>query len=233
MLPVRGGEFKMGDRHGMYIPSSILFPKINCVPVKIDDFHISSKLITNADWYAVMRNEIRSDKLANIPVTNVSWNDVQMFIEKLNGLLQCEFHLPTEAQWEYAARGGDLDVDHIFAGGNILNQYGWYDENSGFRLHDVATKRPNLLGLFDMCGNVWEWCQDWSRDWYRSPYPKTGAFGLFNGEPTINPQGPLTGVKKIIRGGSYKSSAKECWVFYRAKRNPTSRKKNIGFRLAY
>lgn len=228
MCPVRGGVFEMGDRHNMYTPF-IAYKNINCVPVRLDDFNISSRLITFGEWAAVMRGEIRTDKWTNRPVTNVSWNDVQLFIEKLNNLLHWEFRLPTEAEWEYAARGGELDKDDIFAGDNILNQYAWFDQNSGYETHDVGTKKPNLLGLYDMCGNVWEWCQDW----YEPSYPKTGFLGLFNGEPALNPKGPMTGNKKVIRGGSSWSSEKKCWVFYRTKKSPSSQYSDVGFRIAY
>lgn len=229
MCFIRGGVFQMGDRHGMYEP--FFGDGINCVPVKLNDFYISAKMTTCAEWAAVMENKVRDDANANKPVTGVSWTEVQLFIEKLNSLLQWEFRLPTEAEWEYAARGGELDVDHVFAGDNILMQYGWYDKNSNIELHDVATKKPNLLGLYDMSGNAWEWCQDW----YAPVYPKirTGFLGLFDGGPNENPKGPVNGRKKVIRGGAYISSEKKCWVFYRNCKYPNTYNSYIGFRLAY
>lgn len=228
MCLVRGGVFDMGDRHNMYHPL-LSWRGINCVPVKLDDFHLSSKLITFGEWDAVMKGNVRTDEWANKPVANISWNDAQLFIERINNLLQWDFRLPTEAEWEYAARGGEFDQDYIFAGDNILNQYAWFDQNSGYKLHDVGTKRPNLLGLYDMCGNAWEWCQDW----YEERYHRTGLLGIFNGEPALNPQGPRVGFKKVIRGGSYRSSEARCWVFYRTKKSPASRYSDVGFRIAY
>ena len=154
-----------------------------------------------------------------LPVEYVSWYDCQEFIKKLNALTGQNFRLPTEAEWEYAARGGSKSQGYEYSGSNNLDDVAWYDSNSGDKTHDVATKKPNELGLFDMSGNVLEWCQDWyGRDYYSS-------------SPSSNPTGPASGSYRVQRGGSWYDFAS--WLF-RLGNNDLSgtRATQDGFRLA-
>ena len=141
-----------------------------------------------------------------------------MFIQKLNPLTGRTFSLPTEAQWEYAARGGNKKSGYKYAGGNNVDEEAWYDGNSGSSTHPVKGKKPNVLGLYDMSGNVWEWCSDW--------------YGSYSSGAQINPQGPSSGSDRVLRGGSWDRSARYCRVSYRLRSNPDYRSDDFGFRLS-
>ena len=159
-------------------------------------------------------------KGANRPVERVSWDDCQTFIRKLNAMTGKTFRLPTEAEWEYAARGGNKSNGYKYSGGNTLGNVAWYGDNSGSGTHDVKTKSPNELGIYDMSGNVWEWCQDWyGKDYYSS-------------SPQSNPQGPSSGSSRVRRGGSWFDNATYCRVAYRFSYTPTNTNYYLGFRLA-
>jgi len=134
-------------------------------------------------------------------VEYVSWNDCQEFIGKLNARTGMRFRLPTEAEWEYAARGGSRSKGYKYAGSDNLDEVGWYDENSGFHTHPVGEKKANELGLYDMSGNVSEWCQDW--------------YGDYSSEAQTNPTGPQSGGYRVLRGGSSWFIAGDCRVSYR------------------
>jgi formylglycine-generating enzyme required for sulfatase activity len=123
------------------------------------------------------------------PVANVSWDECQEFIKKINHITSLHFDLPTEAQWEFAAKGGNKSKNTIFSGSDKIEKVAWYKENSRSMYHIVGTLAPNELGIHDMSGNVWEWCSD-----YYAPYPST---------PLLNPKGPSTGINKVYRGGSW------------------------------
>ena len=188
----------------------------------IDDYYIGQTEVTQAFWTAVMGSNPSIYKGDNLPVTNVSWDDCQIFIEKLNSLLSNElggmrFALPTEAQWEFAARGGNQSGGYKYAGSNNIDDVAWYEDNSGKLTHPVAQKRPNELGLYDMSGNVWEWCQDW--------------YGIYSSDWQTNPQGPTDGKKRVYRGGSCSSSAKYCRVSFRNRNWPDNRNNFLGLRL--
>ena len=154
------------------------------------------------------------------PVEQVSWNDCQEFIKKLNQLTGKNFRLPTEAEWEYAARGGNKSQGYKYSGSNTIDNVAWYTSNSGSKTHDVKTKQANELGIYDMSGNVYEWCQDW----YDSNY--------YSSSPETNPTGPTSGSSRVLRGGSWGSSAGYCRVSYRNYYYPGSRNYYGGFRLA-
>lgn len=229
MLLVKGGlPFLMGDILDMYRP--IFSPRINKVLVQLDDFHICNHTVTQEEWGTVMETSFKPQH-AKLPQVNCSWHQVYEFIERLNKLTNWNFRLPTEAEWEYAARGGEYSDGSIYSGKNVLDTVGWYNLNSDNRLHAVCQKESNQLGLYDMSGNVWEWCEDI----YESRY-KEGPFkSLFSLErfPSKNPHGGIKGNYRVIRGGSYQTKDTNCWVFYREKQKSIKSSSDIGFRLAY
>ncbi|MDG1279290.1 MAG: formylglycine-generating enzyme family protein, partial [Algoriphagus sp.] len=149
----------------------------------------------------------------------VSWNDIQGFLSKLNSMSGKNYRLPTEAEWEYAARGGSQSRGYRYSGGNSTSSVAWYEDNSGGKTHPVGQKSPNELGIYDMSGNVGEWCQDWKGD--------------YSSGSQFNPRGPSSGAKRIIRGGSsWSSSAAGTRVSFRYYINPDVRLYFLGFRLA-
>lgn len=217
LVSVKGGSFFMGNNVGEPDESPLHF-------VTLSDFYISKTEVTQAQWKAIMGSNQSYFDGDNRPAEQVSWNDVQLFIKRLNQLTGKEYRLPTEAEWEFAARGGNKSNAYIFAGSNDLAYVGWYDENSEYghflKTSPVATKSPNELGLYDMSGNVWEWCQDWYDNNYYVISPDT------------NPTGPNNTGKRVMRGGSYYSNASECRVANRGAREPDARYFALGFRLA-
>ena len=232
MVSVSGGTFMMGDLLNMYSPMiPIRCPKILKVKVSLNAFHICNHTVTQEEWATVMNGTVNSGS-AKLPVVGKSWHQVQDFIGELKKITKIEFRLPTEAEWEFAARGGQHSDNSIYyAGSNVLDSVGWYKHDSGRTLHPVCQKAPNRLGLFDMSGNVWEWCQDI----YQRKYTLGKKKGLFSSErlPVANPRGANVGDCRVIRGGSFRSNEKECWVFYRNKMLSTDFRKDVGFRLAY
>ncbi len=182
-------------------------------------FYMGKYEVTQAQWKAIMGNNPSRFKGDNLPVEEVSWNDVQKFIQKLNRQTGLHFRLPTEAEWEYACRGG---TDTAFCYGDSesqLGDYAWYGSNSNSKTHPVGQKQPNAWGLYDMHGNVWEWCSDW----YDSDYYKNS--------PSTDPTGPATGDLRVFRGGSWYNSAQYCRSALRDWNDPSSRFHNLGFRL--
>ena len=171
--------------------------------------------MTQALWKAVMGSNPSNWKGDNLPVENVSWNDCQTFLRKLNAMTGKNFRLPTEAEWEYAARGGNRSRGYQYSGSNVLSDVAWY---SGSKTHNVGTKAPNELGIYDMSGNVWEWCQDW--------------YGDYHGYSQTNPTGPSSGSKRVVRGGSWIYFAWCCRVADRTDYAPGIRNNDLGFRLA-
>ena len=152
-----------------------------------------------------------------LPVELVSWGDCQEFIRKLNELTGKQFRLPTEAEWEYAARGGNKSNKTKYAGGSDIDNVGWYWDNSNCNTHPVGLKRPNELGLYDMTGNVWEWCQDWHGD--------------YSSASQTNPQGPGSGRNRVVRGGSWYNDARGCRLSHRGSVPPDWRLDYVGLRL--
>jgi formylglycine-generating enzyme required for sulfatase activity len=174
------------------------------------------KIPTRAEWDAVM---ISTDASAlRRPVEQVSWDDCQAFIRKLNSLTGRNFRLPTEAEWEYAARGGNKSRGYKYSGGNSLGTVAWYSDNSGDTTHEVKTKQPNELGLYDMSGNVWEWCGDW--------------WGDYSSGSQTNPKGPSSGSNRVDRGGGWLILARACRVADRSRDSPGNRSRDLGLRLA-
>jgi formylglycine-generating enzyme required for sulfatase activity len=189
--------------------------------VTLDSFYMGKYLVTQEVWIAVMGENLSRLKGLRRPVENMNWNTVQLFLERLNEQTDRRFRLPTEAEWEYAARGGNLSKGYKYSGGNDLEAVGWYAWHGighEEETHDVGRKQANELGLYDMSGNVWEWCSDW--------------YGNYEDCPQINPQGPSSGIHRVVRGGShYEVDAEQCRVSNRNGRSPEYLDCNLGFRL--
>ena len=220
MVPVMGGNFRMGGtaEQGSDAESDEK-PVHN---VTLNSYYIGQTEVTQAQWISVMGSNPHPFiwKGDNLPAEGVSWNDCQTFITKLNQLTGQKFRLPTEAEWEYAARGGKQSKGYKYSGSNTLNNVAWYDSNGGIETHPVATKQANELGLYDMSGNVWERCQDWYDENY---YKKS---------PSNNPTGPSSGSCRVYRGGSWYGSAGRCRVSGRNHSTPSIASSILGFRLA-
>ena len=159
------------------------------------------------------------------PVESVSWHDAQSFIERLSTKTGMKFRLPTEAEWEYAARGGNKSKVFQYSGSDNLDEVGWFAENSGDRTHAVGEKKPNELGIYDMSGNVWEWCLDWYDEEYYQDCKKKGV--------VENPTGPETGSRRVLRGGGWSSDAQNCRPADRFGVDPGLRGSGLGFRLVF
>ena len=221
MIFVEGGTFTMGctSEQG----SDCWDDEKPSHSVTLSNYYIGQTEVTQALWKAVMgSNPSNFMKGDNYPVEYVSWNECKDFVAKLNSLLSSQlggkrFALPTEAQWEYAARGGRKSNHYKYSGSNTIGNVAWYNDNSNSSTHPVATKSPNELGLYDMTGNVWEWC-----------YDKYGSYTSFS---QINPQGASSGSFRVMRGGCCYSFAGYCRVSDRYYRAPGHRIKNIGARL--
>jgi len=219
MIAVKGGTFKMGCTSEQ---SDCDDDEKPIHSVTVDDFYIGKYEVTQAQWKAIMGSNPShfDDCGSNCPVENVSWKDVQEFIEKLNQKTGKNYRLPTEAGWEYAARGGGKSKGYKYAGSNSIGSIAWYDGNSGNKTHPVGQKQANELGIYDMSGNVWEWCSDW----YDSDY--------YSSSPRNNPAGPSSGSYRVLRGGGWWSDgARYCRVAYRSDGSPDGRDSCDGFRL--
>lgn len=233
MVYVAGGKFKMGctseqdddcweDEHPTHY-------------VKLNNFYIGKYEITQKQWKQIMdTNPSRFNDCEDCPVDNVSWMDIQEFLRRLNAKTCKTYRLPTEAEWEYAARGGAKTGKHHYCGSNDIEQAGWYWRNSGENkltgkwswnhieankncTHPVGQKHPNELGIYDMSGNVWEWCNDW-----KSTYSKHTA---------TNPTGAENGSNKIMRGGAWDSNDRDCRTSSRYYVTPGDKNDSYGFRL--
>ena len=216
MVYVEGGTFTMGATSEL--GSDALYEEKPAHSVTLDGYYIGKYEVTQKLWKAVMGSNPSDFKGDNLPVENVSWDDVQEFLRKLNAMTGKRYRLPTEAEWEFAARGGNNSRGYKYSGSNSLGSVAWYYDNSGDRTHAVGTKSPNELGIYDMSGNVLEWCQDW--------------YGSYSSSSQRNPQGPNSGSSRVIRGGSWDDSAGRCRVSYRYYGTPDDRRDILGFRLA-
>ncbi len=215
MVDVEGGTFTMGADVDDAEASDNEYPAHE---VTVSSFAIAQTEVTQELWQAVMGYNYSGHAGDKNPVEYVSWEMCNLFISKLNQLTGQNFRLPTEAEWEFAARGGNKNKGCLYAGGNTIDDVAWYDANSNEMSHAVATKVCNELGLYDMSGNVWEWCSDWYAD--------------YSSESQVNPTGPETGGEKVMRGGSWCSSAKKCRNAKRFKAPSGFGDDDIGFRLA-
>ncbi|MDY4535955.1 MAG: formylglycine-generating enzyme family protein [Sodaliphilus sp.] len=195
MVEVRGGTFRMGgtSEQGSDADSDDEYPVHS---VTLSGYYIGKTEVTQALWKAVMGSNPSYWKGDNLPVEQVSWDDCQEFIRKLNALTGQNFRLPTEAEWEFACRGGNNSRGYKYSGSNYIDNVAWYGDNSGDKTHPVATKLPNELGIYDMSGNVWEWCSDW--------------YDKYSSGAQTNPKGPYDGSRRVRRGGSWDGNARRC-----------------------
>lgn len=193
--------------------------------VTLNTYYIGETEVTQALWVAVMGYEPTNNggwtdaqgRGSNYPAYRVSWDDIQIFLERLNSYTGRNFRLPTEAEWEFAARGRKSNNCYKYAGSNEISRVAWYNDNSKLKTHPVKGKDSNELGLYDMSGNVWEWCNDWKVDYT-------------NGSQ-YNPKGPKYGNFRVLRGGSWGSNAGNCRVSNRNRNSPDKREIDYGFRL--
>jgi formylglycine-generating enzyme len=213
MVWVKGGTFQMGDGNGESNEKPVH-------SVSLNDFYMGKTEVTQAQWQAIMGSNPSSFKNCDqCPVERISWDDAQEFIKKLNTKTGKTYGLPTEAEWEYAARGGGKQT-YTYAGSYTVDEVAWYDSNAGSKTHPVGQKKANELGLYDMSGNVWEWCQDWhAADYYAK-------------SPSSNPTGPATGSGRVIRGGSWRDYPALLRVVVRSFITPGDLNGDVGFRLA-
>ena len=202
MVFVKGGTFTMGRE------------------VTLDDYYIGKYPVTQELWQAIMGNNpsCYSDD-PKCPVEDISWHDAEAFIKKFNQKTRKNYRLPTEAEWEFAARGGNLSKGFKFAGSDNLAEVAWYRDNSNKQTHPVGQKKPNELGIYDMSGNVWEWCKDW--------------FGDFEKSLQKNPDGPKSGSYRVLRGGCWDDDAEVCQISIRDMSTPDLYGSDDGFRLAH
>lgn len=216
MIHVDGGTFMMGATHEQ--GRDAYMDEKPAHQVTLNSFSIGEIPVTQELWQAVMGYNVSFHKGIKRPVENVNWNECQRFISKLNSITGKCFRLPTEAEWEYAARGGSQSRGYKYAGSDNLNSVAWYLYNSGGKTHEVGQKSPNELGLYDMSGNVLEWCQDW--------------FGPYSSSSQTNPIGALLGTCRVSRGGNNCSGTERCRVSMRFMSKPDSLTCYIGLRLA-
>lgn len=216
MVYIEGGTFSMGATAEQ--GSDAYDDEKPVHQVTLSDYYIGKYEVTQGLWKAVTgSNPSRFQSGDNYPVEMVSWDEVQDFLTKLNALTGKHYVLPTEAQWEYAARGGVKSQGYKYSGSNEIDDVAWHSGNSGDKTHPVGLKSPNELGIYDMSGNVWEWCGDW--------------LGYYSSSSQTNPIGPVNGFRRVYRGGSWYPDARLCRVSYRACITPDYRSDDIGFRV--
>ncbi len=217
MVYVEGGIFTMGATSEQGFDAWNDEKPIH--QVTLSSYYIGETEVTQALWQAVMGNNPSRFKGDNLPVEMVSYKDIEEFITKLNQKTGKTFRLPTEAEWEYAARGGNKSKGYKYSGSNNIEDVAWYRDNANKKTHIVKTKQANELGLYDMSGNVWEWCSD--------------RYGYYSSSSQTNPKGPNSGSDRVLRGGSWNYDARYCRVSLRYIDNPSIRGSHSGFRLAF
>ena len=247
MVYVEGGTFKMGSEEGdsdekpihevsvnnyyigMYEVTVAQFKRfIDATSYQTDAEKDGDSYIWNGsewekkagiNWEYDTQGNRRPESEYQHPVIHVSWNDCKAFCNWLSKETGEDYRLPTEAEWEYVARGGNKSKGYNYSGSNSLDELAWYNGNSGSKTHSVGDKESNELGIYDISGNVWEWCSDW----YGADY--------YGKSPKENPQGPENGEYRVVRGGSWGNSDNSCRVAGRNSVNPNSRVNDLGFRL--
>ena len=215
MVKVEAGTFMMGPTSELEKPYHWEKPRHKVTLTK--DYYIGKYEVTQALWQVVMGNNPSDFKGDNFPVEKVSWNDCQAFITKLNGITGRKFRLPTEAEWENAARGGRKSQAYQYCGSNNISDVAWYWDNNTGMTH-VGGKLPNELGIYDMSGNVLEWCQD--------------LYGAYASSSQINPKGVVSGTDRVFRSGGWNGVASSCRLSCRSGFAPNVRCNYLGLRLA-
>jgi len=213
MVLVKGETFTMGCFDGLGNDDE--FPTHE---VTLSDYFIAQNLVTQELWKSIMKSNPSVNIGENLPVENITFNQIMTFIEKLNNVSGKQYRLPTEAEWEYAARSGNESEEYQFSGSNNIDEVAWYEDNSNDQTHPIGTKKPNELEIYDMSGNLWEYCNDY--------------YGNYPDSPQTNPSGPLTGISRIVRGGSFNLSSYYSRISIRGSATPDSKSKFRGFRLA-
>jgi len=215
MVKVNGGRFNMG------MDSLMRFSQPPAHNVKLNTFYIGKYEVTQEEYASVMgTNPSFFGNCPNCPVENVSWDDAQKFIARLNSISDKKYRLPTEAEWEYTAKGGSQSKGFYFSGGNDFDEIAWHNQNSNYSTHAVGLKQPNELGLYDLSGNVGEFCSDiWAEDYYQH-------------SPVENPKGPNNGTYRVLRGGSWLVFEWSCITHVRSHISPYKAYNDVGFRLA-
>lgn len=224
MIAVEGGTFTMGATAEQIGARSEESPSHQ---VTLSPYYIGETEVTQALWEAVTGYSPTADVSwtshyglgDSYPAYYISYNDVKNFIAKLNEMTGMVFRMPTEAEWEYAARGGNKSKSYLYSGGNSIGDVAWVSSNSGGKTNLVGTKSPNELGLYDMSGNVWEWCSDW--------------FGSYSSANQTDPTGPSSGKLRIMRGGSWPYNGARCRVAYRGYIGESYCDYDCGVRLAF
>ena len=216
MVYVQGGTFTMGATSEQGSDAESVEKPTHSVT--LSSYYMGETEVTQDLWQAVMGSNPSCFKGDSFPVELVSWEDCQTFVDRLNSLTGQQFHLPTEAQWEYAARGGTKSRGYKYSGSNDIGSVAWYTSNSSWKTHPVKTKQANELGLYDMSGNVSEWCSDW--------------YGSYSSGPQTNPTVASSGSHRMNRGGSWIGLAWRCRVSYRGYYTPSYRDHSLGLRLA-
>ena len=219
MVPVKGGTFMMGATSEQ--GDAAYGDEFPAHEVTLGDFWIAETEVTQELWYEVMGYN-PSSFIGDLqcPVERVNWNDCQTFISILNELTGAVFRLPTEAEWEYAARGGNASKGYKYSGSDTVGDVAWCGDNASGTTHPVKTKLPNELGIYDMSGNVWEWCADWYSDSY------------YASSPSDNPGGPASGTLRVLRGGCFEHNVWTYRVSDRVGYKPDTRPYTCGLRLA-
>lgn len=215
MVRVEGGTFTMGataEQASDAFSDELPTHKVTLSPFLIGKYEVSQTL-----WLAVMGENPSVNTGINLPVDNVTWSECQTFITKLNELTGKNFRLLTEAEWEYAARGGNKSKGYKYSGSNNLGDVAWYIDNSNNTSHAMGTKAPNELGIYDMTGNVMEWVSDWK--------------GSYSSGAQTNPTGPDSGTYRVNRGGSYGNVERLSRITNRNSIDPNMSSKTMGLRL--
>ena len=217
LVRVEGGTFQMGSDGELANDDE---QPVHAVT--LSSYRIAKFTITQKQWRAIMGQNVTWNENYgvgdNYPATDLNTYDVQQFLDKVNQLGELNLRLPTEAEWEYAARGGKSSHGTLYSGSDDADAVAWHQDNANNRLHPVGSLQPNELGMYDMSGNVWEWCSDW--------------YGSYSAEAQNDPQGPTSGQQKVIRGGSFSYEAAFSRITQRNRVIPNAQSFSLGFRVA-